>query len=224
MPLRYKITSPSNKIYIGQTWDWIKRKSVYKRIACEGQRYLYNSLKKYGFENHKIEFKETLIETISQKELDDREIYWWQYYKDLGFKMLNIKEPGKGGKYSEESKRKMSNSNPYKNKKIPEELRQALIKGNIGRKKSKEEIEKIQKGRIGFVLSPEAREKIRQKLRSLPKNNRKVLMLDINGNFIREFRNVSQIQKELNWDTKHIREILHNRGKTFKGYKWKYKE
>lgn len=40
----YKITSPFGRVYIGQTWNWTKRKSVYRRIACPGQLYLYNSL------------------------------------------------------------------------------------------------------------------------------------------------------------------------------------
>lgn len=66
MPLIYKITSPSNKIYIGQTWDWIKRKSVYRRNACKGQIKLYNSLVKYGFINHILEIIHELPEDIDQ--------------------------------------------------------------------------------------------------------------------------------------------------------------
>lgn len=223
-PLIYKITSPSNKIYIGQTWNWVVRRSIYKNLKCKGQILLYNSLVKYGYDNHIVEILETLSETVSQEELDNREIYWWQYYKNLEFKMLNLKEPGRGGKHSEETRKKMSDHNNFKGKTIPEELRQALIKSNIGRKKSKEEIEKIQKGRIGFTLSSDSREKIRQTLMKLPQNNRTVLMLDINGVFIREFKNVLQIQKELNCDTKYIREVLNGRGNTARGYKWKYKK
>jgi group I intron endonuclease len=220
----YKITSPSGKVYIGQTHDWCKREKGYRRLKCLGQPHLYNSFLKYGYEQHISEIVEELNSNINQNILDEREVFWWKYYKDLGFEMLNLKYPGRAGKHSEESRLKMSNSNQYKNKKIPEELRQKLIQGNIGRGKSKEEIEKIQKGRIGFVLSVEAREKIRQTLRKLPKNNRAVLMLDYYGNPVREFKNVLQIKEQLNWDTKQIREVLHNKAKTAKGYKWKYKD
>lgn len=115
IPLIYKITSPSNKIYIGQTWNWISRKSKYKKLRCGEQIHIYRSLVKYGFENHKIEIVETLPIDCSQEKLDEREIYWWQHYKDLEFEMLNLKEPGRGGRMSEESKKKMSIANSGEN-------------------------------------------------------------------------------------------------------------
>ena len=51
----YKITSPSNKIYIGQSVNIIKRIKRYLILDCESQRKLYNSLKKYDFQNHMFE-------------------------------------------------------------------------------------------------------------------------------------------------------------------------
>lgn len=112
----YKITSPTSKIYIGQTWDWDNRINDYFYFRCKGQRKLYNSLKKYGFEAHKIEILLIFHDTISQESLDFYEIYWWKYYKDLGFNMLNIKEPGSRGKHSEETKRIISEN--HKRKKV----------------------------------------------------------------------------------------------------------
>jgi hypothetical protein len=51
----YKITSPSNKIYIGQSNNILYRwKYCYKKLNCKSQRHLYNSLMKYGFDNHVI--------------------------------------------------------------------------------------------------------------------------------------------------------------------------
>ena len=52
MPYIYKITSPTNKIYIGQTWNLKKRVYQYSKIKCKTQPKLYASLKKYGWENH----------------------------------------------------------------------------------------------------------------------------------------------------------------------------
>ena len=54
-PIIYKITSPSNKIYIGQTVNIIKRKSYYKKGDCKAQPKLYSSFKKYGWDNHLFE-------------------------------------------------------------------------------------------------------------------------------------------------------------------------
>ena len=51
----YKITSPSKKIYIGQSIDIEYRWKSYKRLHCQTQTKLYNSLKKYGSDKHKFE-------------------------------------------------------------------------------------------------------------------------------------------------------------------------
>jgi group I intron endonuclease len=45
----YKLTSPSNKCYVGQTVNINKRFSEYKTFHhCKNQPKLFNSLKKYG--------------------------------------------------------------------------------------------------------------------------------------------------------------------------------
>lgn len=106
----YKITSPSNCINIGQSWDIDFRKGCYRRLECKGQVKIYASLKKYGWENHNFEIQEELPADSTQELLDEREIYWIKYYKDLGYEMLNLKEGGSHGKHSEETKRKMSKS------------------------------------------------------------------------------------------------------------------
>ena len=51
----YKITNPNNKIYIGCTIDFKRRLSEYRRLSMVGQVKLYNSLVKYGFDNHVFE-------------------------------------------------------------------------------------------------------------------------------------------------------------------------
>lgn len=35
MPVIYKILSPSNKVYIGETWNYSKRFSNYRKLKCE---------------------------------------------------------------------------------------------------------------------------------------------------------------------------------------------
>lgn len=57
----YKITSPNNKIYIGQSTNWQKRYSYYKNLKCKNQPKLYNTFLKYGLENFKFEILETNI-------------------------------------------------------------------------------------------------------------------------------------------------------------------
>lgn len=90
----YKITSPSNKNYIGQSKNCLYRwKYHYLKLHCKQQRHLYNSLLKYGSNNHTFE----VIEECKLEELDDKEKYWINFYnstdKDVG---LNLREGGNG--------------------------------------------------------------------------------------------------------------------------------
>lgn len=71
----YKITSPNNRIYIGQSRDCNTRKRRYSNLECLKQRRLYNSIKKYGWDAHKFEvIKECSIEKLNESE---------KYYVDL---------------------------------------------------------------------------------------------------------------------------------------------
>ena len=54
----YKIISPSGKIYIGESENIPNRIYYYKIVSCKKQRRLYNSIKKYGWENHIFEIIE----------------------------------------------------------------------------------------------------------------------------------------------------------------------
>lgn len=98
----YKITSPSGRIYIGQTIDFDSRIKRYKRLCCKSQRKLYYSLKKYGFSKHTIE----QIHICSPEELNRLEESYVNLYKTLEYG-LNLRGGGNGGgKVSEESKAK----------------------------------------------------------------------------------------------------------------------
>ena len=55
----YKITSPNNNIYIGQSINIEKRFVQYKKLrSCCNQIKLYNSFVKYGVDNHIFEIIE----------------------------------------------------------------------------------------------------------------------------------------------------------------------
>lgn len=75
----YKITSPSKKIYIGQSTNIEKRFYTYKLLHCKKQPFLFNSLKKYGAENHIFE----VIEFCEVEKLNERERYWQDFYNVL---------------------------------------------------------------------------------------------------------------------------------------------
>ena len=147
MPVIYKITSPSNKVYIGQTWNWTKRLSSYRILHCKGQRILYRSLLKYGFENHEFEIIHTLEELATQQELDNSEVFYCKYYNDLGVPLLNIKDAGKGGKHSIETKNLIREK--ALGKILSEETKLKIQKSSKGRIFSEDHKMKISLSKLG---------------------------------------------------------------------------
>lgn len=154
----YKITSPSGKIYIGQSKNIEQRFGQYRRLQCKNQKALYNSLIKYGVENHIFEIIiECLLEELNYNEL--------KYIEKIGsYKNgLNMTKGGEispmshpeiaakmiGKKHSEESKFKRSNT-----------LKQNLISGKVQhgmlhKKHSLNTIEKMKTKRI--LLKPSSK-------------------------------------------------------------------
>jgi group I intron endonuclease len=97
----YKITSPSGRIYIGQTLNLKRRLQEYKRLKCTAQKLLYASLLKYGFDNHIVE----VIEIVSLDQADLKEIHYIKVFNTYKSKQgLNLTEGGKrpSPKYSSE--------------------------------------------------------------------------------------------------------------------------
>ncbi len=74
----YRLISPSNKSYIGQSIDFDRRLTEHKNQTnkIKSLPKLYQAFKKYGFENFQIE----ILEICEPEILNEREIYWIQYY------------------------------------------------------------------------------------------------------------------------------------------------
>ena len=81
----YKIENLINhKIYIGQSVNiekrWQKHKSAVFNKNDKGYEYpLYRAIRKYGIDN----FSFSIIEKCSDLELNDREVYWIDYYNSF---------------------------------------------------------------------------------------------------------------------------------------------
>jgi len=105
----YKITSPTGKIYIGQSVNIKNRFKQYKYISNNkiiGPK-LYNSLKKHGFENHQFE----IIEECIIEQLNEKEIYWKKHIlESVGWEQVlfcELYDRG-GGPKSEQTRLKTS--------------------------------------------------------------------------------------------------------------------
>lgn len=166
----YMHTFPNNKVYIGITMQ-----KVYKRWGHKysNSPFMSNAIQKYGWENVKHEI---LYENLTKEEAEQKEIELIAKYKsnqrEFGY---NIDKGGMHkGKTSDETKLKIKNSGASKtffkkgvsswNKGIPmkEDAKQKMIISKIGKKQSKETIEKRRKSLIGHKMSDEA--KIKAKL------------------------------------------------------------
>lgn len=92
----YKITSPSNKVYIGQT-KWIdSRKSYYKRNRCVKQPLIHRSISKYGWNSHKFEV--ILKGYYTRNEINEIERSYIKIFKDNS-NSLNISDGGSSAPY-----------------------------------------------------------------------------------------------------------------------------
>jgi group I intron endonuclease len=144
----YKITSPTNRIYIGQSVNIEKRFKSYQRDSSTQIR-LNRSFIKYGIKNHKFE----VIEECSIDLLNERERYWQDFYNvlqvGLNCKLTTTKD--KSGFFSDESKKKMSlkllGNKRMLGKKLSELTKKKISDTNKGKlkgvKKSKEHKMKI---------------------------------------------------------------------------------
>jgi len=170
----YKITNPKGRIYIGQSYNIRRRFTDYKRLGCKSQRRLYNSLKKYGVENHVFE----IVCECRKDELNELELKYIDIFNCLSRKGLNCyligsithisectrKKMSKsakkrapsflGKKHTEETKIKLGNIQrgvfPGKRKGIPTSP-ETKLKLSILKKGKKQSVESIEKRRIAFI-------------------------------------------------------------------------
>jgi group I intron endonuclease len=151
----YKITSPSNKIYIGQTINYEKRIKKYKSLECKKQTVLYRSFLKYGVENHQFE----IIEECDIKELNEKERYYQDYYDvlNIGLNCKLTNTDDKSGKLSEETKLKISKGLKL-SKRIYKSLSEESIQKMINTR-NKNSLNKIYKRKIKNGLNTKFKKK-----------------------------------------------------------------
>jgi group I intron endonuclease len=135
MGVIYKITSPSGKVYIGQSTRLRNRIAHYKGLHCKRQPLIYASILKYGWDAHLFEVIE---ENVSEESLNERETFWIKElkscYKDspLG---LNAGYGGNSQVWNEKNRQEFSEKlsgerNPFYGKTHTEHTRALLAKKN----------------------------------------------------------------------------------------------
>lgn len=164
----YGLISPSGKIYIGQTWNLNDRLRHYKKLRCQKQRLLFNSLVKYGFDSHELKIMAELPKDVSQKTLDAYEQLYMDFYKDAGFILLNLKEAGNYGKHCDESKIKMSQF-------VKTDKQRCVSRINIAKAQQKPRSEKqLEVWRKWGTHQPHTDKQIQARLNNLEKGRKRI--------------------------------------------------
>ena len=164
----YKITSPSNRIYIGQSINIETRFSRYKSKDCKSQTILYNSFVKYGVENHKFE----IITLCYEEQLNEFERDFQEAYNVIGKNGLNCmltKTTDKSGQVSESFRQK------HIGKIITDEAKIKMRNAKLGGKLSKEHKLKLSLNNAGSrkVINIETGEIFKTILDAADENNMK---------------------------------------------------
>lgn len=242
----YKITNPKGKIYIGSSINLQRREKDYKYLRCKNQTLIYNSLKKYGWGSHKFE----IIEECLVEELNEKEIYWTHELKAFsnnGGLVLQI--GGNNGSQSDDTKLKKSISMKGKlkgrtNYKISQQWKEGKRESGMkGKTHSLESRNKISSSKKNHKMySDEWRNKISASLknrkitwgdnisksnkgisRNKGKGNKIIHQFDLLGNFIQEYKSITEASIKLDLKFNTIsNNLLGYTQKVNNQYKFKY--
>lgn len=230
----YKITSPSGKIYIGQSINLERRLSRYKSNlnSSKGQIRLNRSFIKYGVENHLFEI---VLECLV-KDLNIKERYYQELFNcvEAGLNLRYTKTLDKSGKMSAESIAKMvhykKNITPEHREKLREigrnkevmptmlgkthsdETKKKMSDASKGKKKTIEHKQKISKSKLGTIVSDETK----------AKKSKPVLQYDLQGNFIAKYFGIKEAARKIGMSDSLIGDVCRGKCKQGRGFIWKY--
>ena len=275
----YLITDTTNgKQYVGQ--------HHYDKEELDSNYHGSGHIIKMIYKKRPETLKEVYLKTCyTQEELDEWEKYFIFLYNTLWPNGYNLRDGGNGKVFSEETRRKLSNSlkglfvgekNPFYGKKHSEETRRKISAANKGKPKwsdeekikmsinrkgkfcgkdnwnygkhpSEESRRKMSESRrgennphygkkmteetkkkllathLGKPLSDETKEKIRNSC--INKCGSKIVFqYTLDGEFIREWPSIAQINRELGFNIGAISNCITGRSKSSYGFIWKLKK
>jgi len=198
------IYSISNKItgkrYVGSAVDFRRRKNLHLhhlRAKTHHSRYLQNAWNKYGEENFIIIILE---EVVDVNDLISRE-QWYLDNTNCEYNMCRIAGSSLGIVRSEETRIKIG-----------------IARSNM--KSSKETCEKISNSHKGKIFSEEHLKNLNI---ANEKQKKPILQYTKQGEFIREWPSILSAINSFNPAAYSICSNLRGKGKSAKGFIWKYK-
>lgn len=230
----YKHTCPNGKVYIGIT----SRNPLERWKNGNGYRnntHFFNSILKYGWDNIKHEI---LCDGLTREDACNAEMRLIEKYESYNpTKGYNNTLGGEHGKFSEESKRKMSESHkalqagenhPLYGRKFSEESRKKMsdsakrrFENEQERKMQSERRKGISPWNKGLKYSDEMRNNIRKSHIGIPASNRKsVVCIETKTVYMSTYDAAKAIGKSQS----SISEAARGKRNTCGGYHWRFKE
>jgi group I intron endonuclease len=216
MGVIYKITSPTERVYVGQTTKTAEERIIqYKsKRKKKGKSLILRSIEKYGWDAHIFEVIE---DNVSVELLNEREIYWIAELKTYAAENLDGMNLTRGGDYRESwkndktrverAKMRRGEKSPSWGKKWPEEMKRKIAEGvrkynlSVGKKPSKY-----------------CHEKSKEKQR-IP-----VVVYDILGHFMAEYPYLRAASEALGISRKCVIDAANGRQKHAGGYFFRKKQ
>lgn len=205
----YKITNKINgKCYIGQSIDihdrWIKHRSRPFQVNDNAyDTYLYRAIRKYGLDNFTFE----VLEECSYEELNEREIYYIDFYNSHYTKNgYNMTFGGEGGIKRDNKKICDMWDKGYTISKIAKEL-------HCSRNTVKNALKQFEKYNTDEI-----------KNRWVRQNEIPINQYDINFNLLKTWKSARQAERELGIDHSGIGDCCNYMAKQAGGFIWRYAE
>lgn len=205
----YKITNTVNaKCYIGSSYHCLyKRLNSHLKALSNNKHannYLQHAWNKYGEKKFAFEILEFCDEKSNQEVLQLEEHYielFQSYIRNKGYNIFRFCKNSSGNKWSQEAVNR----------------RKGFLKGRKFSDKHKKKISESHTGK-------KVKDITKEKLRNLPKNNRGVVKLTLSGDFVAEFRNLSEAANHMNTISSRIGLICSRKAKTCRGFTFMWKD
>ena len=221
MTVVYKITNLiNNKIYIGSSKNYNKRKYMHLhnlKLNKHHNKHLQSSFNKYG----ECNFNFNIVEECLKEDLIKKE----QYYIDTlkpEYNICKIAGSIEGIKRSEETKRKISESN--KGKVLSKEARIKISKSLTGRKNKPHSLEskiKMSESRKG-KCSLTKEQLYDRTLKSLDKTRKVIYQINDKDEILNTFISISEAARHFKCKPKRISAVVTGTRKHYKNLFFKY--
>ncbi|AAC96973.1 hypothetical protein PBCV1_A651L [Paramecium bursaria Chlorella virus 1] len=222
----YTLTSPSGKLYNGQTNRNIHERFDEHQKPNSGCPVIAGAIKKYGWENFITDYYE-----CPDEDLDKHERWMIRVTGSLAPTGYNLTEGGSNGRRSEITKQRMSEAHTGKvgywyGKTRNETTKQKISKTLTGRVLTEDHKKKIGGSHIGMTHTEESKKKISESSSGEKNHNaKKVYQYDMDGKYIGWFDSCEEAARHLEKsDGSDISKCARGKRKTAYKFRWSYEK